>query len=186
MSKLYVNEIHSKTGAKKAFDVTDKGIITQTNPVSFCALLPSDQNFSNGTYDVVHSTIGTSAGTWDTHNGWNDSEYAYTIPAGLDGYWLFIAAVESSVAGTANILVISKTLDDYIAAGNSAVNWLARGYNTQSSTSTANNGQFIQVIAYMQAGEKVKSEYYQNYGSSQNIKPSTAYLRTGIQGWRLG
>jgi len=39
LSKLYVNEVHSKTGSTKALEIDSNGIVTQGSPVGFSAIL---------------------------------------------------------------------------------------------------------------------------------------------------
>lgn len=181
MSKLYVNEIHGKTGPAKALEINSAGIITPTKPIGFTAILDADQSLSNQTYTKLNLKASHDRG-FDTESGWSDSNYYYTVPAGAGGYWMFHAHLEMAVTSGATIIVVSKTSE---AAGTTA-NWLMRSYSGDSTTSGNNDGSSCSGIFEIADGDIIKAEGYHSYGSSQVAEAITGYARTWLSGWRLG
>ena len=181
MSKLYVNEVHSKTGSAKALEINSNGIITPTKPIGFTAILTSNQSLSTGTYTKLNLKASHSIG-FDTENGWSDSSYYYTVPSGAGGYWMFSGHIEMDITASAVIMVLSKTNE---AAGSSS-NFIMRGYSGDSTTSGNNNGNTISGIFKIADGDIIKAEGYHSYGSSQNALSISSYARTWLSGWRLG
>lgn len=91
MSKLYVNEVHSKTGSTKALEIDSNGIISQSNPVGFrCKMLASQSVSANNTR-LIGWTISSSkiAGGFNTDGAsgtvLNLSTGVVTIP--VSGYY---------------------------------------------------------------------------------------------------
>ena len=81
MSKLYVNEIHSKTGSTKALEIDSDGQVKKPNQLMFRAYYNSGHIESDG--DIPFN--GTHENT--TGSAFNTSTGKFTVPTA--GVWVF-------------------------------------------------------------------------------------------------
>mgnify|MGYP003111205322 FL=1 len=183
-SILKVSEIQDPTNGNSALTIGSTGIVSQGTPVGFSVALNggSNQAISNQTYTKAQFLYdSTNTRNFDTHSGWSNSNYYYTVPAGCGGYWMLSAWAEMSDLGTQNLMVISKNT----GVGSSG-NFLARISEGESPSSTSNTGMYLSLVANLSDGDIVKTEVYHNVGSSANLLEVGNYLRSAMQGWRLG
>ena len=83
MSKLYVNEVHSKTGSTKALDINSNGIVRFPKRPIFSVELSSSLSItSNGEYFPAYTVI-----KHDTNGDYNSSNGKFTAP--VDGVYYF-------------------------------------------------------------------------------------------------
>ena len=182
-SELGVQTIQHTNGTD-ALTIGTGGIISQSAPVGFSVSINegSNQPITTGAYAKLQFTYNSSnAFHFDTHSGWSNSNYYYTVPTGCGGYWLLNTIVEMSDSGTQNLVVISKN-----AGVGSNSNFIARLSAPSDTSMTGNTGHNLSCIVNLSDGDIVKSEVYHNYGSNVNALEVGNYLRTGMQGWRLG
>ena len=183
-SILKVSEIQDPTNGNSALTIGSTGIVSQGTPVGFSVSISngSAQAISNTTYTKLQFTYDSSnTRHFDTHSGWSNSNYYYTVPTGCGGYWMLSAFVELNEIPTLAILAISKTT----GIGSSS-NFIGRITESSSAQGSQNPGLYFNVVANLSDGEIVKSEVYHNYGSSLNALEIGSYLRCAMQGWRLG
>lgn len=183
-SILKVSEIQDPTNGNSALTIGSTGIVSQGTPVGFSVSIRngSNQDIPSGAYTKLAFTYeSTNTRHFDTHSGWSNTNYYYTVPTGCGGYWLLNAIVEMSVTGTTNLLVISKN-----AGVGSSGNFIARLSDGHDAATANNEGHNLVCIANLSDGDIVKAEVYHNYGSTQQALEVGSYLRTGMQGWRLG
>lgn len=178
-SILKVSTIQDPTNSNTALTIDSAGIITNSVPVGFSVKLPANQSgILNQTYTKVEMT-NTGAYCFDTHNGWSNTDYYYTVPANCAGYWMITVQTEIDVMGTTNILAISKTT----TVGDTA-NFIAWHVHGQNTNTASNATPTITFMVYLNVGDIIKAEAYQNYGSTRNLIGAD-YLKTFMQGWRL-
>ena len=89
MSKLYVNEVHSKTGSTKALEIDSGGYATQSQKVHFLAS-KSDSDVAS-TADIVFNNVIENVGS-----GYNSSTGVFTAP--VAGLYFFSAGVTFTFA----------------------------------------------------------------------------------------
>ena len=180
-SILKVSEIQDPTNSNSALTIDSSGIVTPSKSIGFMAVLPaSGTTVATGTYTKI-SLLSTHPRAFDPQNGWSNTNYYYTIPTGMGGYWLFTAHIEMSIVSGATRCVISTTAT---TATNS--NWLFYGHTGDSTTSSNNDGASCSGIANVSAGTIIKMEGYHTYGSNQTAHGHDNYGRTYLSGWRLG
>ena len=178
-SILKVSEIQDPTNSNTALTIDSAGIITNSVPVGFSAKLQANQSgILNTTYTKIEMT-STGAYDFDTHNGWSNTNYYYTVPANCAGYWMLTAQTEFDVMGTANLIVISKT-----ATVGDPANWISYHVEGQTTNASPNPTPSITCVAYLNVGDIIKAEARHNYGNTRNLI-GASYLRTFMQGWRL-
>ena len=91
MSKLYVDEIGSKTGNNTAMTIDSSGRILQPNKPAFLARRSGGATSVSSTNIFNFDSVSIYGG-FDTANGYNTSTYTYTCPvAGL--YWFHVSAI---------------------------------------------------------------------------------------------
>ena len=171
--------IKDASGTNTALTIDSAGIITNSVPVGFSAKLQANQSgILNATYTKIEMT-STGAYDFDTHNGWSNTDFYYTVPANCAGYWMLTAQAEVDVMGTSNIIIISKT-----TTVGDAANWIAYHVEGQNTNASPNPTPSITCMAYLNVGDIIKAEARQNYGTTRNLI-GASYLRTYMQGWRL-
>ena len=184
MASLLKVENIQHTNGTGGLTISSGGVVSQSTPVGFSVALNggSNQTISTGTYTTAQFLYdSTNTRNFDTHSGWSNSNYYYTVPAGCGGYWMLSAWGEMSDMAVQNIMAISKT-----ATAGSSGNFIARISEGESPASTANAGMFMSVIASLSDGDIVKTEFYHNKGSNVELQEVGNYLRSAMQGWRLG
>ena len=178
-SILKVDSIQNASG-NAAISIASTGIVTNSKPVGFSAKLESTQG---GVVDSTATKINHTTGgayTFDTHNGWSNSDHHYTVPTGCDGYWQLTAFYELDVESTSTWGLISTG-----AAVTGSASYIARVNLTANSNHSGNPSPFVSAVVYLTAGTIIKHECRHVYGNNRNITAATTYLRTAFQGWRL-
>jgi len=181
-SVLKVENIQHTNGTG-GLTINSTGVVVQAAPVGFSVSLnDGNQAISTGTWTKAHFLLDSSnTRTFDTHSGWSNSNYYYTVPTGCGGYWMLSAWVEMADMGTQNFLAISKNT----GVGSNA-NFIARISEGESPANTANAGMYLSLVASLSDGDIVKTEVFHNTGSDNNMQEFNGFLRSAMQGWRLG
>lgn len=179
-TELDLATIKDSTGTNTAMTIDSAGITTNSVPVGFSAKLQGNQSgILDATYTKIEMT-STGAYNFDTHNGWSNTDYYYTVPANCAGYWMLTAQTEFDAMGTSNLIIISKT-----ATVGDPANWTAYHNEGQSSNGSPNPTPNVTCMAYLNVGDIIKAEARHNYGTTRNLIGASVYLRTFMQGWRL-
>lgn len=172
MSKLYVNELQSKTSG---------GVITNNSQCGFCVgRVDSVQGMSSGSY---HKMIlkSTHSLAFDTQSGWSDANSYYTVPSGMGGYWFLTGCIQFTRSSTFMMAVITKGADDVTDEDYH----LFRGGNGESGDTTNDVIVNVTGIANLSAGDKIGLIGYHIHGSNVDSSFNNTHLRTGLTGWRL-
>ena len=182
MSTLNVTNINNP-GGTSALVIDGNGVITPSKSIGFMALMgqSSPTSLSSSTYTKIELVSSHTRG-FDPQSGWSNTNYYYTIPSGMGGYWLFSAVIEMSVTSPATRCVISTTATT-VSDGS---NWLFYGHAGQDATSANNDGASCSGIANVSAGTIIKMDGYHAYGNTQPVAGHDTYGRTYLSGWRLG
>jgi len=178
-SIIGVQELQHTNGTSAA-TIASSGIVTNSTPVGFAVDLQANQT---GLTDNVYTLIQFQTGgtfSFDTHSGWSNSNYYYTVPTGCGGYWLLTLFIELDVTAALSAALISKT-----ATAGSVSNGIARGLVSEN-TNTANNPTAqITTLANLSDGDIIKGEAFHNYGNNRSALGSTDVLKSSFQGWRI-
>ena len=163
-----------------SISIASSGIVTNSTPVGFAVDLQANQTgLTNDAYTLIEfQTGGTFA--FDTHSGWSNSNYYYTVPTGCGGYWLLTLFIELDVTGTYSLALISKTATAGVLA-----NGIARGSVVENTSFSGNPTPQITTLVNLSDGDIIKGEAYHNYGSSRTAIGSTDVLKSSFQGWRI-
>lgn len=172
MSKLYVNEIQSKTSG---------GVITNNSQCGFSAGAGALQTISSGAYTKCTQLSTSHALGFDTYSGWSNSDDYYTIPTGCGGYWLLTGQIQWTRSANLMMVVITTNGDD----ATDTDGFLTRNLNGESGDTS--NDVTVQTtgVFNLSEGDKIALVAYHNYGSDVDISFNTVHLRTSLTGWRL-
>lgn len=187
MSELFVDKISSQ-GGTSALDIRSNGIVENK---AFCGFSVGFANntdqtgIANQTYTKATFIKTNVDHAFDTHSGWSDTDHAYTVPTNCGGYWLLSSWAEFNVTTTSTIVTITKGIT---VTGDNSQHYVrsALGDNTNSSPNTQPLNSFM---VFLNAGESVHTQVYHQYGSDAQIlapDPTHTYVRSGMQGWRIG
>ena len=168
--------IKDATGANSALTIASSGIITNGQPVGFKIRMQNSQAVTTGTLTKVQfdSTV------FDTKSGWDATNYKYTIPSGLAGYWMFYAHLEGNNTGTENVMYLSK-----VNAPSASSDYYARIVQGENATTAQNLGIQIVSMLNLSAGDDVYVHFQHNYGSNVNLLQIADYDRSYFLGWRM-
>ena len=155
MSKLYVNEVHSKTGSTKALEIDSDGIVKRNVIPSFqvrgragsTSLTAAETNF-----DYITSWTTTD---FDTGGLLNAGGYA-EIPSGKDGLY----QVYYSVGATTAINYSTAWLFWYDTSA-STYTQLCRDYSANDYDGYTMGGNFI---LELDVGDRIYAGYDDRYG----------------------
>jgi len=163
-----------------SISIASSGIVTNSTPVGFVANLQSNQTgLTDDAYTLIQFQTGGTF-SFDTHSGWSNSNYYYTVPTGCGGYWLLTLFIELDVTAATVAALISKT-----ATAGSISNGIARGLVAEN-TNTANNPTAqITTLVNLSDGDIIKGEGFHNYGSDRTALGSTTAMKSSFQGWRI-
>lgn len=177
---LNVGTIKEVTGTTTAMTVASSGIVTNSTPVGFAVDLQANQSgLADNTYSLVEFQTGGTF-SFDTHSGWSNSDYYYTVPNGCGGYWLLTLFVELDVTASVSAALISKT-----ATAGSTSNGIARALVAENTNTSSNCSPQVTTLVNLSDGDIIKGEVYHSYGDSRTAQGSTDVLKSSFQGWRI-
>lgn len=161
MSKLYVNEVHSKTGSTKALEIDSSGNITASQKVHFLA---SKSNGDVGaTADIVFNNVTENVGS-----GYDSSTGVFTAP--VAGLYFFSTGVTFTFAsGTKSV--------GYFQSDNTAYNIIA--YSSMASGNGEAQQACLTMAKQMAVGDTVKVRV------TAGAAGGTAH-QTTFTGYRIG
>lgn len=178
-SIIGVQELQHTNGTSAA-TIASSGIVTNSTPVGFLVDLQANQTgLTDNAYTLIQFQTGGTF-SFDTHSGWSNSNYYYTVPTGCGGYWLLTLFIELDVTGTYSIALISKTATAGVLA-----NGIARGAVVENTSFSGNPTPQITTLVNLSDGDIIKGEAFHNYGSSRTAQGSTNVLKSSFQGWRI-
>ena len=183
MSTLNVTNVKAADGTSGLSIANTTGIVTLSKSIGFMAAIgaSSQTSLPTSTYKKIE-LVSTHPRGFDPQSGWSNTDYYYTIPSGMGGYWLLSAHIEMSVLSPATRCIISTTA----TTDQSGSNFLFYGHSGDHTTNTNNGGGSCSGIANLSAGTIIKMEGYHAYGSTQTVAGHDTYGRTYLSGWRLG
>jgi len=179
MSTVQVQNINHTNGTS-ATTIASSGIITNGQPVGFCAGGTATQTISNATYTKANLTTTHALG-FDTQSGWSDANDYYTVPAGMGGYWLLTAQANWTRSVNFEMCLITTNGDD-VTDGSY---WLTRGLNGESGDTTNDVSTMASGVFNLSAGDKIAAVFYHTYGSNLDVSNNSTHLRCFLSGWRL-
>ena len=170
MSKLYVNEVHSKTGSTKALEIDSSGIITQSSPVGFNASLSASLSISTNNARIT----GWSTSSSNFYGGFNTDGAGGTMldlstgiaQVPVTGYYSVIANVRiDNFAGTYHYIDIMKTDS---SGTYDSVNLPLITRSLESATASDYTDLQAQSVAYLQANDYF-AVYWSNSGDNSVV-----------------
>ncbi len=178
-SELGVQTIQHPNGTD-ALTIGTGGITTNSKPIGFSVKLETSQpSIATATYTKIQFQSGGTR-TFDTHTGWSNSNYYYTVPSGCGGYWSLGMVFELDVTGTQNFAIISTGT----AVGTGA-NFLARSIFSGDGSTSVNVTPQVYGVVQLNDGDIIKGEVYHNYGSNRSVLANSAFNRSVLYGWRM-
>lgn len=178
-SIIGVQELQHTNGTSAA-TIASSGIVTNSTPVGFVVDLQANQTgLTTNAYTLIQFQTGGTF-SFDTHSGWSNSNYYYTVPTGCGGYWLLTLFIELDATATLSGALISKT-----ATSNDVTNGIARGLVPENINTASNPTAQITTLAYLNSGEIIKGEAYHQHGNDRTAIGSLSVLKSSFQGWRI-
>ena len=177
MSKLYVNEVHSKTGSTKALEIDSSGrILTPARP-AFSVIQIEASGIAAQTGHYTFNTVDTNVGScWNTSNNRFEAPIAGVYHFAFCGLGCNSAAtvIAAAFAGQA---VIQKSTD-------SGSTWseLTMGYGYNASAAHYPNLS-CSVVATLNSGDYVRVflliNYIYSYEASYQYNPTFSGFLVG-------
>lgn len=170
MSKLYVNEVHSKTGSTKALEIDSNGIITQSSPVGFNASLSGSLSISSNNTRFTNWTTSSA----NFYGGFNTDGAGGTMlnlstgiaQVPVTGYYSIIFNTRiDSFAGTYHYIDVMKTDSSGTYPSPSSFQESTIARSLESATATDYTELQVQSVAYLQANDYIAA-FWSNSGDN--------------------
>ena len=168
MSKLYVNEVHSKTGSTKALEINSSGNLIVPQKIAFMAKLTSNFNPNTSSRTKIpFATNNSAARVFNYGNGFDDSNNRFEAP--IDGLYFFMASAYVAQHNTSNYHILRFTLNNNATA-------IGEGYSIAVPNSGSYQSQHIHCYVNMTAGDTLDCRTQSAGDGSYNIEFSNSHF----------
>lgn len=167
MSKLYVDEIASKTGSTKALEINSSGNLIVPQKIAFMAKLTS--NFNPGTASrtkIPFATNNSAPRVFNYGGGFKDGNNWFEAP--IDGLYFFMASAYVASHSDSSYHILRFQLNNSAAIG--------EGYSIMVPHAAAYQSQHIHCYVNMTAGDTLDCRTQSAGDTSYNIEFSNSHF----------